>query len=175
MECKETVLTLEKVKSALFWFQGFLQGAPLRQSSSSGINKKWMERNITDCPEFMQGWLQIKRQPALEANSQIKMKWLLKRSEMMQIWLMDKGTGLSSPNFKPQQVRDLQDKLLQHFLVHCCQSCTFYWDLSLADIAGTKIWELSISCCRAAHSNSTSFIQSQETSWALPQGLLALE
>lgn len=157
-----------------------ISGIPSRSSPETEqlfrnlTRNEWKETS-QNCPEFMQGWLQIKRQPALEANSQIKMKWLLKRSEMMQIWLTDKGTGLSSPNFKPQQVRDLQDKLLQHFLVHCCQSCTFYWDLSLADIAGTKIWELSISCYRAAHSNSTSFIQSQETSWALPQGLLALE
>lgn len=40
------------------------------------FNKRWLERNITDCPEFMQGWLQMKKKPALEANSQIKVKWL---------------------------------------------------------------------------------------------------
>lgn len=60
------------------------------------------------------------------------------------------GTGLSSPHFRSQQVRDLQDKLLQYFLVDPCQSCILCWDLSWAapmqTLQETRIWELSISC-----------------------------
>lgn len=58
-------------------------------------------------------------------------------------------TGLSSPNFKSQQIRDLQDKLLQHFLVDCCHSLILCWDLSLVAPMQT-LQETGIGNCQRA-------------------------